>query len=455
MVTLQNHVSSILAKSAKTAADEIIKLFDSSFEAFTEELRKRQDEIDALRRKLELAETEPAGPVSSGPAYLCVQCGVSLNCVIPLEENQKAHDTDNKSPQDLETDFSDQTMGHAPIEESDTEEGIEIEVPAEEDSSYSELTQADKSTGCTLTAHQEEPTRTEESNPQINPQRRGRGRPRKHHADLAVCMPLKRGRGRPRKTAVVFTLKSPNMFSAEEHPKKAVIQQESTNKPSNTHTLLSHSVSKKELQIASKVQSLTKRSGRRGRPPRHLLNPLLIPFAEAKSILPGHKNHMHGPGALTSELEDRFVSETSKHVPLDNSEKDQPYKRLQQKDRGWIMCSKCPRQFPSKTKLQAHMKFHLRKGEIPCSICGMTFIGKSQMNNHLRVHTGEKPFSCSFCPRRFPNQSQYKKHMLGHTAPDYACEVCGLRSSQMCRDTFRRAHLRSKEPCSNCASIYT
>ncbi|XP_036412713.1 zinc finger protein 84-like [Colossoma macropomum] len=455
MVTLQHHVSSILDKSARAAAEEIIKLFDSSFEAFSEELHKRQEEIDTLRRKLEVAETELNHEDRSGPAYLCAQCGVSLNTMIPLEENHKAPDSDSNLPQDLEADLNDQTMDHAPIEEIEAEDCIEFELPPEEDDSYSQLIQKDESTRHTETTHQEGPARKEESAPHEMTQKRGRGRPRKQLV-APDCKVSKRGRGRPRKAEVSVSLKSSKIFSAQEQPKKAQIKKESANKLqatqlSHNQTSLNHKVSTAESQSTSTIGLQTNKRGR----PRKILDPLLIPFGEAKSILNGQENHVHGPEPLKNKLQDEFLSKTEEHLPLKTSQKDQADKRLQQKPRSWIVCPKCPRQFPSKTKLQAHAKFHLKKGEIKCKVCGMTFIGQSQMNNHERVHTGEKPYSCSFCPRRFPNLSQYKKHMLNHAAPDYACEVCGLRSSQVCKDTFRKAHLRSKAPCSNCASIYT
>ncbi|KAL7851125.1 hypothetical protein AOLI_G00214810 [Acnodon oligacanthus] len=182
MVTLQHHVSSILDKSARAAAEEIIKLFDSSFEAFSEELHKRQEEIDTLRRKLEVAETELTHEDRSGPAYLCAQCGVSFNAVIPLEDNHKAPDSDSSLLQDLEADLNDQTMDHAPIEDIEAENCIEFELPPEEDDSYSQLIQKDESTCLTETTHQEGPAHKEETAPHETTQKRGRGRPRKQLA---------------------------------------------------------------------------------------------------------------------------------------------------------------------------------------------------------------------------------------------------------------------------------
>ncbi|KAL6468082.1 hypothetical protein MHYP_G00237590 [Metynnis hypsauchen] len=211
MVTLQHHVSSILDKSARAAAEEIIKLFDSSFEAFSEELHKRQEEIDTLRRKLEVAETELNHEDRSGPAYLCAQCGVSFNAVIPLEENHKAPDSDSSLRQDLEADLNDQTMDHAPIEEMEADNCIEFELPPEEDDSYSQLIQKDESTRHTETTNQEGPTHKEERAPHETTQKRGRGRPRKELA-APGCKVSKRGRGRPRKAKVSFFTERPVQF---------------------------------------------------------------------------------------------------------------------------------------------------------------------------------------------------------------------------------------------------
>lgn len=53
MSAVQSHVSFILDDLAKKAVAEIISLFDNTFAAFIEELCKKQNEIDQLKKKLE------------------------------------------------------------------------------------------------------------------------------------------------------------------------------------------------------------------------------------------------------------------------------------------------------------------------------------------------------------------------------------------------------------------
>lgn len=50
---MQSHVAFILDDLAKKAVSEIITLFDNTFAAFIEELCKKQNEIDQLKKKLE------------------------------------------------------------------------------------------------------------------------------------------------------------------------------------------------------------------------------------------------------------------------------------------------------------------------------------------------------------------------------------------------------------------
>ena len=58
MSAVQSHVAFILDNLAKKAVAEIITLFDNTFTAFIGELSKKQNEIDQLKKKLELPQAD-------------------------------------------------------------------------------------------------------------------------------------------------------------------------------------------------------------------------------------------------------------------------------------------------------------------------------------------------------------------------------------------------------------
>lgn len=97
------------------------------------------------------------------------------------------------------------------------------------------------------------------------------------------------------------------------------------------------------------------------------------------------------------------------------------------------VCERCGKDFPTKVRLQSHIRTHLFGSQLSisekrygCDLCGKEFKKKQTLRDHLAVHTGVRNEPCSVCGKLFFTKlSAYCHKVQAHsTVRPYKCTIC-------------------------------
>uniref|UniRef100_A0A3P9J7C1 C2H2-type domain-containing protein n=1 Tax=Oryzias latipes TaxID=8090 RepID=A0A3P9J7C1_ORYLA len=91
-----------------------------------------------------------------------------------------------------------------------------------------------------------------------------------------------------------------------------------------------------------------------------------------------------------------------------------------------FMCLVCNKNFPRLSQLEEHKSTHQTAKPFRCLQCGKSFTQKTRLKTHQSVHTGERPFSCKICGKMFSRQDNCLRHERFHSGlKPHVCRQCG------------------------------
>lgn len=97
------------------------------------------------------------------------------------------------------------------------------------------------------------------------------------------------------------------------------------------------------------------------------------------------------------------------------------------------VCERCGKDFPTKVRLQTHLRNHLFGSQLSgsarrygCDLCGKDFKKKQTLRDHLAVHSGVRNEACPQCGKRFFTKlAAYFHRLNAHTeSRPHKCHLC-------------------------------
>ena len=92
-------------------------------------------------------------------------------------------------------------------------------------------------------------------------------------------------------------------------------------------------------------------------------------------------------------------------------------------------CNICQAKFPTKYKLNSHIKNVHTTEEVKCEICEKTFRNKFKLKMHtIEVHYEGENLKCDHCEKSYRFRNLLRKHIKSsHSEKTYECEICLFR----------------------------
>ncbi|KAL2098136.1 hypothetical protein ACEWY4_007343 [Coilia grayii] len=334
MSAIESHVAFILDDLAKKAVAEIIKLFDNTFAAFIEELNKKQNDIDQLKKKLYSSQVHEDTAEKTLQEQLSLsRQGESLVNHQTIIENFNFEQHFRCSTEVTQWDFPD---GQQYIFEGINDGG--------ETHTFEELGED------TAAAHSEGPvdcTRPESDGGEFGVL----------EFEIKADEPDRLNEGESS-----MLVPSQSQTSDVQHKISSVQGKRKVGRPKSTNTAM-----------AETTRTTT-------------------PGQEAEEI-PAKKQKRRRRKKIKATLSN-ICSMCNKSF---SRPADLTKHRFTHKQKDLLSCSWCGATFPFMSQMMNHIRIHTGERPFCCHVCGRTFISNSQLKGHLWTHKSKELGSCSLC----------------------------------------------------------
>lgn len=194
-----------------------------------------------------------------------------------------------------------------------------------------------------------------------------------------------------------------------------------------------------------------------------------------KSSLGVHVNkHNRLNGRIERKTQDQLTQLTKQHALLKMADDKSAIEKTS------LTCSKCNKQFPSRTNLLTHIQvvhtnerlkctvagcdkiFKTNAGIVghiqnihpeeikQCDVCQKSFYSEEKLAEHRLNHSKSEKisFDCNLCDKMFPNKHALRVHLTQHEK-DFSCNVCNEKFSSV-KQMMQHRERHGKKPSITC-----
>ncbi|ROL51481.1 Zinc finger protein 492 [Anabarilius grahami] len=403
---IQTQISAIMTVLAKAAVAEISQLLEEEAAALHQEIRRRNEEIQGLKTRLMLTETE-LQRVTAGSE----RCSVGVQVEIMMDTSVTAHSREAQAEKVVVKNLSEEKphfshVANVNSQQLKQEESVTpLKEPVEEELSRLEfamkIEQVEQLVDQTLNQVQAEQKREGQNNcDDGNSHLWSTGKAFDHPEIL---------------------MKSEQNFQNLTDP---YVMMEDPMTASNQSGLLApgvvlenESFGAADVEYGLNLQDSHRRSTRSDSTPFNRL-----PSSHSSSCLPKALTRracaagQTGPKPFRCEECGKGFKQKTRlitHRRVHTGEK--PFR-----------CEECGKGFSERKRLTTHRLVHSVEKPFRCEECGKGFTQRTWLITHRRVHTGEKPFRCEECGKSFSERKRLLTHRLVHSGEKpFRCEECG------------------------------
>ncbi|XP_028833584.1 zinc finger protein 500-like [Denticeps clupeoides] len=384
--TLQRQVAAVMDDLAKAAVAGISQLVEEERVVLRLEVRRREQEIEALRRRLHATETELKTAQRSAHCLLPerISVAVQVDCGVrkglhPSFKCQSHVSSTRSQGSAFKNEGTQETLTVPPGRGKDEASSVQLDLKNEVEDAYLEAG-CGYAAGCRFA---------------VQPENGAEKQDEAFWSDV------------PDVDSTYSTQNSSQMFPLQEEALPATAGMDEPRPDQFT-----------SVPVKEECESVCLSSSENVVPPALTHSPTIVGMMAGGTPLPT-RTQLHP--ALTQQTGHSQVSGLAalppgRHVIVRPRMPVAIHRRAGGAHHRVFACPVCGKSYPRFCQLEAHQHVHSGVKPYRCVECGKRFTQKTRLKTHQSVHTGERPFGCRLCGKRFNRQDNCLRHERFHRA---------------------------------------